>query len=187
IADPSNEPNSKPTYVSDSFKIALYLDDKYPAPRYPIVFPSGTRGVQNLVLTQYFPTIAIPLVPLIYPSVPGRLDERGAEYWYRTRGDKLKPLPADAAAKTWQEFAQKWEELAKSLDFNNGTPEAGPFVMGNQVTFIDFAIGGAFHFFQQIEGEDSARLGEMMKWQGGRWKTLRDELLSIEKNSSELV
>ncbi|KAG9073854.1 hypothetical protein FS749_014614, partial [Ceratobasidium sp. UAMH 11750] len=55
------------------------------------------------------------------PSVPGRLDDRGTEYWYRTRGDRFKPLPEDVAAKMWQEVAQKWDAFGKSLDFNNNT------------------------------------------------------------------
>ncbi|KAG9104793.1 hypothetical protein FRC06_009262 [Ceratobasidium sp. 370] len=157
IADPSSELNGKPTYVSDSFKIAVYLDDKYPAPRYPLVFPPGTRALQHLLVTQY---------------------------WYRTRGDRFKPLPEDVASKMWQEVAQKWDAFGKSLEFNNNTAEAGPFIMGNQVTFVDFAVGGVFHFFKQIEGEDSTRLEEMMQWQEGKWKALRNGILSIEKSSS---
>ncbi|KAG8692564.1 hypothetical protein FRC09_011112 [Ceratobasidium sp. 395] len=187
IADPSSEPNSKPTYVSDSFKIAVYLDDKYPAPQYPVVFPPGTRALQHLIVTEYYPTVAVSLAPLISPSVPERLDERGAEYWYRTRGNRFQPPTEEAAAKLRQEVAQKWDGIAKSLDFNNNTAEPGPFLMGNQISFADFAIGGVFHFFQQIQGEDSVLLGEMMRWQGGRWKGLRDRFLSIERNSSEVV
>jgi glutathione S-transferase len=187
IADPSTEPNDKPTYVSESFKIAIYLDDKYPAPHYPLIFPPGTRALQSILVTQYYPVLGAAMGPLIQPSIPGRLDDRGAEYWRRTRGHRFKQLSDEAAAKMWQEASQKWDALGKSLDFNNDTTEAGPFVMGAQVSFIDFAIGGVFHFLQRIEGEESARLKEMMEWQGGRWRVLREKIIGIEQNSSELV
>ncbi|QRV75324.1 glutathione S-transferase [Ceratobasidium sp. AG-Ba] len=156
IADPSNDPDEKPTYVSDSFKIATYLDDKYPGPRYPT-------------------------------NIPARLDERGAEYWYLKRGHRFPRLPEDVAAQKWQEVSQKWDGFGKCFDVNEDGTGVGPFVMGSQATFVDFAIGGVFHFFQQIEGEDSPRLKDMMQWQDGRWRALRDKILAIEKYSSEIL
>lgn len=187
IVDPSSDPSAKPTYVSDSFKIAAYLDDKYPTPHYPAVFPPGTRALQNIILTQYFPLVAIQLSPLIQPNIPARLDERGADYWHRNRGHRFPRLPDEVATQKWQDVAQKWDAFGRCFDVNEDTAEAGPFVMGSQVTFVDFAIGGVFHFFHQIEGKDSPRLNDMMEWQGGRWRVLRDRILAIERNSSELI
>lgn len=184
IADPSSDPDGKPTYVMDSFKIALYLDSKYPAPHYPVVFPLGSCGIQNLLITQYLSALGGALDPIILPSVPLRLDARSAEYWYRTRGDRFKPLSEDEIATKWEVVREKWSALGASLDFNQGTSHDGPFVMGKQISFVDFAVGGEIYFLLKVEGKDSARFKEILEWQGGRWKALWDRIVELETTGS---
>lgn len=186
IADPSSEPNGKPTYVADSFKIAVYLDDKYPAPQYPTILPPGTRAMQHMLFTTYYPPFSALIMTLLYPLSPQHLGARSAEYWHRTRGDRFKLLPEDEAAKKWQELREKFEVLVKSLSLNDGTEEAGPFIMGNRVSFIDFTFGGFFYFIQKMEGANSARLKEMLSWQNGRWSAHWKGIQEIENNSSQV-
>ena len=184
IADPSSEPNGKPTYVMDSFKIAIYLDDKYPAPQYPAVFAPGTRGIQHLLLTQYIPTIGKVLAPIVLQTLPSRLDARSVEYWHRTRGDRLKPLSEEEIATNWQVVREKWSVLGASLEFNKGTRDDGPFVLGKQMSFIDFVVAGGFYWLLKAEGTDSARLKEMLEWQDGRWKALWDSIQELGTTGS---
>lgn len=186
IADPSNDPNGEPTYVADSFKIALYLDDKYPSPQYPLLFPSGTRTIQHLLMTQYYPLVGASISSLFHPSVPRILDHRSAEYMRRTRGERMIPLSEEAAAEKWKEVREKLEVLGKSLQLNDGTKEAGPFIMGDRVAFMDFALGGVFYWIKNLEGSDSPRLKEMLEWQDGRWETLWKRIQEIEMNSSQV-
>ncbi|CAE6479576.1 unnamed protein product [Rhizoctonia solani] len=186
IADPSSDPNGKPTYISDSFKIAVYLDEKYPAPKYPAIFPPGTRSLQHLLMTQYFPTIGVCIGPIFLPKMPHLLDARSVEYWKRTNGKLLEPLPDDVAASKWEEARQKFVAFSKSVAINDGTKDEGPFIMGNIVTFLDFAIGGTFHWIKNIEGEDSVRLKEMLEWEGGRWYKHRQAIQEIENKSSRV-
>jgi glutathione S-transferase len=187
IADPSSDAEGKPTYVADSFKIAIYLDDKYPSPQYPVIMPPGTRAIQHMLFTTYYPPLSALVVALFYHLAPQHLDERTVEYWYRTRPEKAKPLPEDEAAKKWEELRQKFESLSKSLSFNDGTNETGPFIMGNRASFIDFAIGGFFYFIQRMKGKDSAQLKEMVEWQGGRWINYWKGIQEIENNSSQVA
>ncbi|CAE7177221.1 unnamed protein product [Rhizoctonia solani] len=186
IADPSDDPNGKPTYISDSFNIALYLDDKYPAPRYPAIFSPGTQTLQHLLVTQYYPTIRAPFVPIIMPKMLHLFDTRTVEYLQRHRAHLLKPISDDVATQKWAEAREKLAALNKSVELNGKTKDAGPFITGNVVSFIDFALGGLFYWIRNVEGEDSPHLKEIMEWQGGRWKRHWQAIQEIENTSSQV-
>ncbi|KAJ1303999.1 hypothetical protein OPQ81_008407 [Rhizoctonia solani] len=186
IADPSDDPNGKPIYISDSFKIALYLDDKYPAPKYPAIFAPHTRSLQHLIMTQYFPTISTCVGPIFLPNMPRLLDARSAEFLNRTRGELLQPLPDDVAAQKWEEARKKFVAFSKSVQLNDGTENEGPFIMGKAVSFLDFALGGLYYWIKNIEGEDSARLKEVLEWEGGRWGKHHQAIREIENASSQV-
>ncbi|KAG8687802.1 hypothetical protein FRC08_011760 [Ceratobasidium sp. 394] len=99
IADPSSDPDGQPTYISDSFDIAVYLDDKYPAPKYPAVLPIGTRPLQKIFVDQYFFTTIQPLFPFLHPfAIHKFLDEEGRECIYQRYGkDYFNPPTGEAA------------------------------------------------------------------------------------------
>ncbi|CUA68605.1 hypothetical protein RSOLAG22IIIB_07980 [Rhizoctonia solani] len=180
IADPSSDPDGKPTYVAESFAIAVYLDEKYPAPKYPAIFPPGTRGVQHLLVNQYFPSLVTQLIPIIYAKLPQILDDRSMAYLRRTRPAELfKPRPKEEEAKQWEAIQNKFAELAKSLDFNDD----GSFIMGNQPSFIDFVFGGVFSYIEKL---DSAQAKLMSGWHDGKWGNYWKRVQAIEANSSQV-
>ncbi|CAE6422998.1 unnamed protein product [Rhizoctonia solani] len=187
IADPSSDPTGKPTYVVDSFDIAVYLDKTYPAPKHPAVFPSGTRAIQkitaDLFANQVGYAILSGLVPITARS--GFLDERGREYFLRTREEYLKSAPTDASigSKFWGNAHEKWNWLGETLDLN----EEGQFVTGKQVSFTDFAIGGVISFVRRVEGGEMKMWKAMAEWQGGRWTRHWAEIEKLEKDSSEVA
>ncbi|KAJ1304028.1 hypothetical protein OPQ81_008436 [Rhizoctonia solani] len=163
IADPSDDPNGKPIYVSDSFKIALYLDDKYPAPKYPVIFAPHTRSLQHLIMSQYFPTISACVGPIFLPNMPRLLDARSAEFFKQAR--------------------KKFVAFSKSVQLNDGTENEGPFITGKIVSFLDFALGGLYYWIKNIEGEDSTRLKELLEWEDGRWGKHYQAIREIENAS----
>ncbi|KAH7337663.1 hypothetical protein B0J17DRAFT_599198 [Rhizoctonia solani] len=186
IADPSTDPNGKPTYVSDSFKIALYLDEKYPAPEYPSIFSPGTHGLQNLLMTEYFPTLVSAVVPLCAPNLLRILDSRSIDYIKRTRGASFIPNPLSEEAKlqSLKKAQQAFENLMHSLDLNDGS---GPFVLGTQVSFIDFSMGGLLHFVQKSGKEDSAVFEAILSWSEGKWGIYWNKIQQIETSSPEVL
>ncbi|KAH7337657.1 hypothetical protein B0J17DRAFT_629209 [Rhizoctonia solani] len=180
IADPSNDPDGEPTYVAESFAIAIYLDEKYPAPKYPAIFPLGTRGVQHLLVNQYIPSLAALMIPLLYPKLPQLLDEQSMDYIRRTRSpEALKPLPKEEVTKRWQEVQDKFNGLAKALDLNGREG----FIMGSQPSFIDFLFGGLFNYMEKLDG---AQMKEIAGWNDGKWGKYWGRLQEIEQNSSHL-
>jgi glutathione S-transferase len=180
IADPASDHNDKPTYVADSFKIALYLDEKYPTRP---LFPPGTRPLHSL-FTERFSTFLLPLAPTMLPLVgrPGFLDDRGEEYYRRTRqeryGKTFEQL-AEEGRQKWHEVHEKWDTLGELLDLNKGPGEAGPFVMGSQISYADLVIVAAFCWIRRAESEEVKLWQEISQWQSGRWETLWNEVEKV--------
>lgn len=188
IEDPSGDPNGRPTYVADSFNIAIYLDVKYPAPKYPAVFPRGTRALQKLAY-DHITNIGMLFAPIMLPLPvlrPGFLDERSLEYYNRTRseifGTEL-PKLLESAPASWDAVQARWDTMGQVLDLNQG----GPFTMGQQISFVDFAIGGLFHGLRKTEGGDMANWKRVAKWQDGRWDALWKEIEKLGADSTEVT
>ncbi|KAG8736523.1 hypothetical protein FRC10_009222 [Ceratobasidium sp. 414] len=188
IADPSSEPGGTPTYVVESFDIAVYLDDKYPSPEYPAVFPRGTRAMQHIATGHISQTVML-IAPVILPLASLRtdlLDERGMEYFTRTRsaifGTEL-PKLLDKALENWNAAEARWDRINEVFDFNQG----GPYMMGHQISFIDFVIGGAILMVQKLEGGEMSYWEKMAGWHGGRWAALWRGIAKLEADSSEVV
>ncbi|QRV75322.1 glutathione S-transferase [Ceratobasidium sp. AG-Ba] len=183
IADPSSDPDGKPTFVSDSFKIAMYLDEKYPASQYPIVLPLATRPLQKIFIEQHFFTFVRPLFPFIRPIAINMFmdaDEREGLF-KRTNPDHFNPPTKEAAAQSLAEAREKWTELGQALELG-----AGSFVMGDVPTLADFAIGGILDVFYKAQG-DSDVWREAMVWQDGKWDRYWKEIQALEKKTPELA
>lgn len=191
IEDPSEHQGGKPTFVADSFNIAVYLDAKYPAPKYPLAIPPGTRALQKIAAEQFNKEVGFALVPIALPlvSTPGFLDESGREHFIRTRtawfGELSKLL--DTSPEKWAVVEEKWGGFTKAFDFNNNTNEAGPFIMGNQISFADFAIGGFINWIRKVDEEGMPRWKHVAEWQGGRWARYWYEIERLEKRSTQVV
>ncbi|CAE6485273.1 unnamed protein product [Rhizoctonia solani] len=187
IADPSPDPNGKSIYVVESFDIAVYLDKTYPAPKYPAVFPPGTRAVQKITAELFMNEVGYTILPALVPLTarPGFLDERGREYFLKTREDYLKRIPADTSvgSKFWGDAHDKWNWFGEILDLN----EEGPFVTGKQISFTDFAIGGIISFVRRVEGGEMRMWKAISEWQGGRWARVWTEIEKLEKDSTEVA
>ncbi|CUA75869.1 hypothetical protein RSOLAG22IIIB_01869 [Rhizoctonia solani] len=191
IADPSEDPNGMPTFVADSFNIAAYLDAKYPAPKYPLVIPPGTRALQKIAAEQFNSEVGFALVPIALPLIgaPGFLDEPGREHFIRTRtawfGDLSKLL--DTSPEKWAIVEEKWDKFGKAIDFEHNSSQPNPFVMGKQVSFADFAIGGFINWLRKVDEEGMPMWNHISEWHGGRWARYWKEIEKIEKSSTQLV
>lgn len=190
IADPSSNPDENPTYVVESFNIAIYLDNKYPEPGYPTVFPKGTRILQKIASDTFTNEVGFALLQVANPLVakPGFLDEKGREYFLRTRESWFGDLGeiAKAGPEKWEEVRKKWDSFGPTFQLNQGAKEDGPFVMGSRPSFTDFAIGGLMFWLRRVEGGEMTRWREVAEWHGGRWGRLWAELESIERSSTRV-
>ncbi|KAF8695705.1 Glutathione S-transferase, N-terminal domain, partial [Rhizoctonia solani] len=172
----------------DSFEIAVYLDSKYPGPDYPTVIPHGMRDMQKLA-SDYIMSVGISFAPVILPFAairPGFLDEKGHEYYTRTRkamfGKDLSEV-MESSKENWMKAKAKWEALGNSLNLR----DEGPFVMGKQMTFVDFALGCMLQAIRVYEGGEMTLWKDMSSWQDGLWGSFWVEIERVEANSSEVL
>ena len=111
------------TFAMDSIKIARDLEKRYPSPSLHLDNPI----VANFSCAKF----QRPLIPHIVPKVPGKLlNERSAEYFFRTRDGKygmpLSQLEKEKAnEECWEEAKEGAKELVDILK-----KSGGPYILG---------------------------------------------------------
>ncbi|KAG9120807.1 hypothetical protein FRC07_003545 [Ceratobasidium sp. 392] len=191
IADPSPEPGGKPTYVADSWDIALYLERTYPPPLYPTLFPHHSTALHRALLFQLTKVqdhLRIVAVPLI--ATKHMLDDKGHEYFLKTRGEMFDKPMEEALKDTdgiWlADVRNSWSSIGEILDMNGPIEQVGPFVMGKYMSYSDFAIAGLILWLRRAEGADSRRCKELFTWSGGRWELIWNEIEKLEGKSTQV-
>ncbi|KAJ9296871.1 hypothetical protein DTO271G3_5070 [Paecilomyces variotii] len=163
--------------MMDSFPIAVHLEQAFPAPSYPSIFPFGdsshalARAVEFMMLSLVWKSYRI-----IMPKVPGQLDERGSKYFHDTRTARFgKPL-LELLPKDQQEYDEIWKETEKVLltwtAMLKGKPgKKGPFFEGEKAGYADFIAVGFVAWFERM---DKPTFQKMMEVGDGELKTLWD-------------
>ncbi|KAJ3561974.1 hypothetical protein NP233_g9860 [Leucocoprinus birnbaumii] len=166
--------------VTDSYKIAEYLDKTYPAT--PSVIPPGTEVFQAAFYDQ-IEEITAPLWPLLLPRVaPKLLNSRSSEYFIRTRSAYF-GMPLAHVEPQGELRIEGWKKVEAAFNTISGwmSKGKGPYLMGETVTFSDFVIGGLLEGIKYSFGEESEEWANIMKWNDGKWKAY---IGSLEKYSS---
>ncbi|KAF8633110.1 hypothetical protein AX15_001493 [Amanita polypyramis BW_CC] len=178
---PSILDTSTGTGVSESHRIAEYLDKAYPDT--PKVIPPGTEALQAAWIESIMPHLSA----LWQFTVPRTLDiidhPESNEYFYRTRCIMLgKDL------KQWKLEGSEWEaaikDLQKGLDGLDQklVKSGGPYVMGKTVSFADFTLAGWFKWLQIcVGGKNSKEWQLIASWNEGRWAKRLEDLERYEK------
>ncbi|EJD41907.1 hypothetical protein AURDEDRAFT_89969 [Auricularia subglabra TFB-10046 SS5] len=157
--------------VTDSWNIALHLDEHYAKPGGPKLIPDNTRTLQAAFLSWHDQVIVDPVGDIVCMSVPAKLDERGAEYFVRTRGEWWrKPLdqwvPQEERTAHWRKVQIAYGKLAELMD-----KQDGDWVMGTVgPTFADFVIAGTLLWIKRILTEEGDGWDLVRKFGGGRWE-----------------
>lgn len=128
--------------MMDSLPIIEHLDKVFPSPP---LFPSGDASYALFIAVG---KIMMAMGPgfrnCIIPCVPEYLDERGAEYFLRTRAELFgKPLaevlPSDQEKdELWKVAEKESEALVKMLKGREG--KKGPFFEGEVAGFADMVV-----------------------------------------------
>ncbi|KAI9339881.1 hypothetical protein BDR26DRAFT_861757 [Obelidium mucronatum] len=181
ICDPNNV-NSDMVVMQDSFPIVKYLDATYTGPAHPSVFDQvgGAEGggggmaisllVQNILNTRLYPHI----IKITIPKVPTLLDDRGVEYFHRTRtarfGVPLSELCVDPEAE-WRALEKEIRVLSDVLVASQERG-GGPFFMGSVPCYGDFCFVGFLVWIKAADERDGERVFAM--GQGGCFQRLVD-------------
>ncbi|KAG8910876.1 hypothetical protein FRC01_006071 [Tulasnella sp. 417] len=175
IIDPTSP---EPTTVSDSTPIALYIETAYPDVG-PKVFPDTSKEAQLEFMNTAVGGIVEPIRDLIQADVPGILDPRGAEYFYRTRSAlRKKPLETICPAGS-DERKQAWQELKRGLDaiakiYDRNVEGKGEYFAGTDITYADIFLASIL-LWARVPSDKDQDMNVDSVWEGiakldeGRW------------------
>lgn len=149
------------TWVMDSRKIAEALETLQPMPTLHMDRGDVIDKTQAVVL-ELFGHLRPEVMPRIPPTL---LNARSAEYFEETRakrfGMSLKDLAKSdkAGEAAWKGAEPSIKQLAEILK-----EKPGVFVLGEEVSFADFVIGGMFHMLRLLDNDGDGDLyGRLVK------------------------
>ncbi|KAF9263002.1 hypothetical protein L218DRAFT_987989 [Marasmius fiardii PR-910] len=174
IRDPSTG-----TTISDSARIAEYLDKTYPDT--PSLFPPGTRGLQAAFRYEYEQNHLDNMDLFVLPKTASILNPRSYEFFKETRSKWLGGISMEDVYPKGEkklELWNKWKDEWGAVDSWMKPTET--FVMGDVITFVDFVIAGWVIWCRCLWGEDSEEWKEIASWHGGRWGKLLEQLSEYE-------
>jgi glutathione S-transferase len=153
--------------IADSWKIAEYLDATYPDR--PTLIPRGTHALQWAFLVAIWTAAADPIADLMQQPTCARLAPASQAFFRRTReerhGCKVEDMSAGA------QRVEHWKTAEAGLGRIGGWLEKGGegsrWVMGDVVTFADFALAGWIVWARQVA--DSEEWEKVAGWGDGRW------------------
>ncbi|KAJ6530937.1 hypothetical protein DFH09DRAFT_994320 [Mycena vulgaris] len=164
--------------VSDSTKIAVYLDVTYPDT--PPLMPAGTVGLHRA-----FEDAVNPLLSSVFPyAVPGtntKLNPVSEAYFRRTR-EALWGKTLEDLVPTGAEHVAGWVKLNEGFgkldEWIRANGDGSAYLMGDAPCYADMVIAGYVIWIKLVIPD---RWEEIKEWHGGRWETL---LQNMEKYAS---
>jgi glutathione S-transferase len=160
--------------ISDSYKIAEYLDSQYPET--PRAFPEGTEALQA-AFYRYANDNFSCLVPIMVSSIPGLLSHSSSEYYHRTLAVMF-GKPFDQIGPVGEELEKTWEKIRTLFDLLASWygKSSGVFMVGDKPSFTDFTVAGVIQSVKVIWGEGSQEWGTFKSINDGRWVMLLSDL-----------
>lgn len=135
-----------------SMEIAKYLEKEFPDR--PSVFPPGSEAFFEKVQEKLYEKAYDLAAKLSIYRVASILDERGAEYFRRTRDERFK-MPVEEWHASATEQNELWKEFKTELDrFGDLIAESGgPFLMGDKLTYSDIILVACMNWVYQANPE----------------------------------
>lgn len=137
----------------DSLKIALYLDETFP--NTPRLIPEGTLPLYRAFQTYVTTAISGPIFPLLLPRVIDFLDDRGSEYFKRTREEVWGPI-SESINQDKGKVDECWSKAEPALKLVNqmlADNPGGPFIMGKERTYPDMHLVSVLEWWKQSGDE----------------------------------
>ncbi|EEH44782.1 uncharacterized protein PADG_01071 [Paracoccidioides brasiliensis Pb18] len=166
IAHPSSIGTSHGV-LNDSWPIALHLEKTFQSPQHPTLFPSAGSYALALAVARVLNAILPPTRMILLPKIPQILDERGAEYFRRTRaewfGRSLEEMLSDTEGveKSWADVEVELKLLADMLrgppGVNGGGKKKGPFFEGEQAGYADLLFAAFLAWYERGDRKDWER------------------------------
>ena len=168
--------------VSDSLKIAIYLDNTYPST--PPLFPPGTQTFQAVFTSAVYMTVVGKLYRILAIPTVNCFTPANAQVYKETRIPFLGEAFGIPESPSPHEIAQHWKDLEESLDLVSSwwdtDKHGGSFITGDTPTYGDIVIAGLLIWAKVVLGEDSESWGRIVSRNDGRWGRLVEALENYE-------
>ncbi|TFK22431.1 hypothetical protein FA15DRAFT_644212 [Coprinopsis marcescibilis] len=176
--------------VSDSMRIAQYLDEEYPDPEYPPLIKKGTEGLTQGFIHARELALA-PVHQFVVPLVAQRLhlSPRSQEYFRRTREMWFKVGNLEEILPDGDTRVVEWGKVKAGMDLidswyravggTEGQSQQG-WIMGGQPCFSDFNVAAALRWMKSVWGESSPEWSDVKLWNEGRWARMLDDCKAYE-------
>ena len=131
-------------YISNSFDIALFLDQKFPDK--PLLFPSGTKNAVQLFDTYFMEKV---LGPICFAPSCDRIDAKSQLYFRKTRerwfGAKLEDLCPKGPARhvAWNKLRSTFNSLSGPRD---GSNSGAIYYFGDTISYADFIVSSFIYW-----------------------------------------
>lgn len=199
----STGPKASDAHVlMDSIAIAKHLDAIFPErPVFPKVDIPGFENAMHVVTLGAANALRqawITGYDIVVPTIADILDDRGEEYFVRTRTEPKKGPPRQWGSKNpeddWKPFEKSLAQLAKFLKGSDEHPNPGPFFLGTQPCYSDFTVAaflawfkaGNEQFFERIlkvgDGEFSRLWEASEKWVYGQGEDKEWKIEGVKSN-----
>jgi len=152
-------------YISDSFLIAVYLDETYPDT--PQLVPHGTYALHVAFLAHFSSFVNGNVATLIIPTFLSILNPVSSAFVQENYFSSA-PIPTPSEKK-WKKLEKEvfakvvaWYKSPDDLFFN-GTDKPG---------FADVQLVASFQWMKALWGADSDEWKRVQGWHGGKWAKL---------------
>ncbi|KAJ6506740.1 hypothetical protein C8R45DRAFT_970390 [Mycena sanguinolenta] len=163
--------------ISDSSKIAAYLDATYPDK--PLLMPAGTAGLHRAFQSAGQALIAL-IVPYGLPASHKTLNPPSAEYFRRTREEAFGKTLENLTPRGEEDIAQ-WKKLKDGFgEVDEWIRVNGPdnsYLMGKTLCYADMWIAAHAQWVKLVLPD---KWEEMKSWHQGRWAKLLKSLEEYE-------
>ncbi|TFY71087.1 hypothetical protein EVG20_g1916 [Dentipellis fragilis] len=173
------DPNTG-TVVVDSFKIAEYLDAKYP--NTPRLIPDGTKAFQAMFRDVFEEKVTWSMMEVVAGKLVTQLPPRSETYW-RAGIEGFVGKKAEEIAPEGPLKDAAWKKVVDTLGAVQGWAsqnEKGAFIMGDKVSFADLAVMGPLMWLKAVEGVESKEWKELVKINDGRWGRLVEAFAPVQ-------
>ncbi|KAL7924847.1 hypothetical protein ACQKWADRAFT_286149 [Trichoderma austrokoningii] len=136
------------SYLMDSYKIAEFIEEKYPSPSLALDSPVQLRFRDSLM------KFMGKLQPVYVPGVAAQLlGEESLEYFHATRQEDV-GMPLEEFGKQQSPGAfERCEPFAREITALLNESPSGPYFMGDTVSYTDFMWAGILLFFKRLGAE----------------------------------
>lgn len=180
--------------VSDSFKIARYLEKTYPShvsskvtksgfrlgEDFKLV-PEGTAALQMAFEDIWIAKVGSNAAPMMVVNIANSAATARAREDFRQKrealwGKKLEEVcPPEARPGMWKKALEGLKQVGSWIDENGSE---GQFVMGDKLSWADVVIWTWLLMMRRMWGEENEEWKELMSFEGGRWKRFLEVIMT---------